>query len=226
MHPGENVMSEEHQNILQRVEVVRYGTTLIEDQAVPCCLGRDLMIYIPVAGVCSVIKVNPEDELRRIMEHRSLRQGLALISFAMINEETQEAVKTDLPCISLTRLHSWLNMIPAEEVLDEDMGKRLALMQDQLADLIYAYMGRPLLPEDIKVEREQSLAPEQARFYQVIEEVSHVKEDLSATQDSVEKMGKRLGALEVALSLRTPDGSFIDKRQQVSFAGCFRFTKV
>lgn len=210
-------MDNPQHSALPKISPAQYGSALIEEQVVPCCLGSDLMVYIPIAGVCKIVGLDADQEIERIRNHRALRQGLALVPFQYSAGEGAAPQSFDFPSISLTRLHAWLNLVPPETVQDEEMSRRLSVMQEQLADLIYAYMGRPMLPEEVRVEREQHLPQEQKDFYAALEEVSQVKQDLSLTRESVEQVDRRVKTLEMALSLRAPDGSFIDKKQQVIY---------
>jgi hypothetical protein len=197
-----------------RINVTQYGSALIEGQVIPCCVGRDLMIYVPVIGVCEAIGIPFEAEIERISNLHALYQGLVITPFRIRNQENGELETHEVAAISFTRLHTWLSSIPTDQVENEEMRGRLVAMQEHLADLIYAYMGRPLVPEELRQTQERSLGEEQQQFYASIEQVAKVQGQLSVTDEKLEKVANRVKLLEVSLSLSAPGSVFIDKKQQ------------
>jgi hypothetical protein len=196
------------------MQVTQYGSALIEGQVIPCCIGRDLMIYVPVIGVCEAIGIPVEAEIERISGLHALRQGLKRVPFRMRSAQGGELETREIAAISFTRLHTWLSGIPTGQVADEDMRARLAAMQEHLADLIYAYMGRPLIPDELRQTQERALPEEQQQLYASMEQVAKLQDQLNVTDEALEKVSHRVKTLEVALSFSAPGGSFIDKKQQ------------
>jgi hypothetical protein len=207
-------MSQTGTENLPRVSVTQYGSTFIEGRVVPCCVGGDLMIYVPVIGVCEAVGLDAEEETQRIRGHHALKQGLVQVAFRVRAPATGEVETRDFPAIAFTRLHTWLASIPAERVIDAEKRSRLEAMQEHLADLIYAYMGRSLLPDELRDTHERGLPEQQRAFYASVEQISRIEEQLRVTDETLEQIGQRLKTVEVALSFGPSEASFIDKRQQ------------
>ncbi len=191
---------------IPNVEALKYGAVLIEDQVIPCCIGVNNMVYIPIAGVCSAIRIPVDPEIERIKVNPSLSKGLAKLPFQVQGDDGQPT-SVMLESISITRLHTWLLQVPASIVPDEETQSRLVTMQDRLADVIYAYMGRPILSEEFRETMERQMPAELRAIFEAMEKVPSLEDDLNVVK-------QRLKILEVAISLSAPTGAFIDKRQQ------------
>jgi hypothetical protein len=188
------------------LDALKYGAVLVEGQVIPCCIGTNSMVYIPIAGVCGAIRIPVESEIERIQSNLSLSKGLAKLPF-QVQDNDGKVVNIMLDSISITRLHTWLLQIPAGVVPDEETRNRLVVMQDRLADVIYAYLGRPILPDEFRETMERPMPDDLKALFAAMEKVVNLEEGLDA-------VSQRVKMLEVALSLSAPTGSFIDKRQQ------------
>ncbi len=207
-------MAQHEYSDVPKMNVTKYGSVLIEDQVVPCCIGINGMIYVPVSGVCTVLQISVEQETARIYESASLRKGMADVPFQVIKSDREPTETVYYYAISITRLHSWLMQIPAELVPNDELRSRLTAMQDRLAEVVYAYLGRPLLPEEFRDTMERGVPEETRQLYEAISKISDLQSELSVTKESLEAVSGRVKILEVALSLGSPTGSFIDHRQQ------------
>ena len=92
-------------------------------------------------------------QVERIRAHHALQQGLVKIDFQVKYGETAFQTRS-LNAISITRLHTWLMMLEVSRVENQAIRPKLAAMQEELADLVYGYFGRPLLPPDMREELE------------------------------------------------------------------------
>ncbi len=51
-----------------------------------------------------------------------------MVSFASVDEEAQRSVR-DFPAITLSRLHTWLALIPSDLAPNEEMRTKLRIMK-------------------------------------------------------------------------------------------------
>ena len=114
-----------------------------------------------------------------------------MMEFVVI-ENGKESTRAFLS-INLTRLHTWLVGIPAERVDDAQMRLRLEAMQDNLADLVYAYFGRPLMPPDLLSEQETNLPHETQNRYATLDQ-------LQKTENTLAELEGRMNQIEVIIS--------------------------
>jgi len=190
-----------------KMKAVRYGQAIIEGASISCAVGENLLIYIPVMEICSAIRVPLENEEKRILESSSLRKGAVVMEFVVI-EKGKESPRAFLS-INLTRLHTWLAGIPAERVANLQARARLEAMQDNLADLVYAYFGRPLMPPDLLSEQETSLAEETKKRYATLEELQKAETTLTDLEG-------RINQIEVIISSKRV-GDFVTRDQREQF---------
>jgi hypothetical protein len=191
----------------EKMKAVQYGQAIIEGIPISCAVGENLHIYIPVFEICNAIQVPLEDEEKRILENSSLRKGVVMMEFVVI-ESGQESRHSFLS-INLTRLHTWLASIPAERITDASLRSKLETLQDDLADLVYAYFGRPLMPPDLLAEQETSLSEATKNRYATLEE-------LQKTESILADLEGRMNQLEVIISNKDV-GDFISRTQREQF---------
>ena len=91
-----------------------------------------------------------EEELGRIQGNHLIADGLFIIPFGILDSSGKTHME-DFPALSLTRLHTWLALIPAESVADEALRQKLVITQKELTDLIYGYFGRTIMPVEMIV---------------------------------------------------------------------------
>lgn len=193
---------------------LRYETVLFEGSLIPCALADDLNIYIPISAVCDILGIDANAQSQHIRRRRDLSRGLAQIEFEVRHGE--KAVRRQkLNAISLTRFHTWLSHISADEVKNEDARAALEKMQDNLADVVYAYFGRPLMPKDVLAEQEGSLSPDLRAFYEGIEQARQARHLAQTISDRMAALEDRLDGLEARLTPRLEE--FITPDQQRQF---------
>ena len=208
-------MTDQQPEPTKTLTVLRYGYVSIEGDSITCALGNDLMVYVPIVGVCQVIGGNPDQEERRIREDEALRDGLYSLDFNL--RKNGETVKTALACISWTRLHTWLAGISLEQVTDPDTRAKLLAMKRELADLVYAYFGRTALPADLKQEQETHLTREQRQFYASMEDVYQLNHRIDGLLETIEGLKQEVSHLKASVSLEPEQGELIDKNQKRQF---------
>jgi hypothetical protein len=196
------------------LKALRSETILFEGQILPCVLADDLNIYIPIAPVCDILGIGATPQAQHIRRHRSLRKGLALFEFEVRHGETATR-RQKLNAISLTRFHTWLSHIAVDELKNEAARSSLEKMQDNLADVIYAYFGRPVMPKDVLAEKEGSLAPDLRTFYEGIEQARQARQLAESAIDRLAALEDRLDGLEVRIAPRLEE--FITPDQQRQF---------
>ena len=186
-----------------------YASVVIEHIKVPCALSERLYVYIPLSGICDVIGIDPRLEEARIQKDPALNEGMVYMPFSV--ERVGEAVhEEDIPCISLTRLHTWLWGIDVDGVPEAGMQKKLLLLKRELADLAYAYFGRPMLSADLKAEERQQLSQEQQDRFDTLEQQYLLDHPTINEANPTEEPE---AALRVVVSSEPPEVEFIDDEQ-------------
>lgn len=184
-----------------------YGAVNFEGKDIPCAFGGEpgsYTAYILLNGICEAIGIPVDVEIERILGNHLLAKGLGLVVFPTMGENDQ-VVQVKRPAISLTRLHTWLALIPPETVSDE-MRAKLTATQEHFVDVVYAYFGRRLMPKEIREEDEPYLSEERKRLYKALEQAS----SLDARLTNVEK---QMQEFSVAISAGE-GGEFITADQQ------------
>lgn len=208
-------MNNQANNPIPRFTAVQYGSVSFENIDIPCAFGGEpgrFNAFILIEGVCHGIGIDPQGEIERIKENEILAGGLFMVPFASVDEEGQRSVR-DFPAITLSRLHTWLALIPSDLAPTEEMRTKLRNMKMELVDVLYGYFGRPLLPPDMRAEEETYLTPSQREFYKKLEEaaelpgrVNQMQGELHDLRDEVKRLTMRFGDLE--------SGEHIDVDQQ------------
>jgi len=210
------VSEQSHQKTLS---VVRYGSVgIFADNAqialVECAVGSDLNVYVALPGICEKIEIDVNSEIKRIQKDDSLLDGLAYLPFNYRNLGTGETDMKTQTCISMTRLHTWLAGIPQDAVKNEQMRTALTTMKRELADLVYAYFGRAMLPPDLLKEKETILPEGKQQFYDSVAAVYELKHRMEFAEDSIDALRNELSKLYVAVNLQHENSDFIDHIQQ------------
>jgi hypothetical protein len=117
--------------------------------------------------------------------------------------------------ISNKRLHSWLMTIPVDNLKNESSRETLYLMQERMAEVIYAWMAREGIPEDLREEQEQNLPPETRVLYAGIEDVKDAVELSELAHARIDELEEKINALETFWVENVAE--HIDKRQQKQF---------
>jgi len=201
------------------LSVVRYGSVgIFADNAqialVECAVGSDLNVYVALPGICEKIGIDANAEIERIQKDDSLLDGLAYLPFNYRNLGTGEAERKIQSCISMTRLHTWLTGINQDTVKDDQMRSALTTMKRELADLVYAYFGRAMLPPDLLKEKETILSEEKQQFYDSVAAVYELKHRMEFAEDSIDALRNELSKLFIAVNLQHENSDFIDHIQQ------------
>ncbi len=187
------------------LSVRQYASVVIDGIRIPCAITDQLFVYIPILGVCEVIGINSETEESRIQKDPALNEGLAYLPFSLrVAEKTFH--EEEIACINLTRLHTWLWGIDLEAVPNETTRAKLLVFKRELADLAYAYYGRPMLPPDLKAEGQQFLTEEQSSRFEILEK-QYLEDHPVGSEEAPEK------GFTVAVSSEPPSVEFIDDAQ-------------
>jgi hypothetical protein len=196
------------QSQFPHLHVRQYASVVIDGIRIPCAITDQLFVYIPVLGVCDVVGIDSVKEEDRIKKDPALNEGLAYLSFSLrIAENTFH--EEEIACINLTRLHTWLWGIDLEVVSNEKTRQKLLVFKRELADLAYAYYGRPMLPPDLKAEGQQFLTEEQSSRFEILEK-QYLDDHPVGTDETGEAPEK---GFTVAVSSESPSVEFIDEAQ-------------
>ena len=191
------------------LSVRQYASVVIDNMRIPCAITDQLYVYIPVLGVCEVIGADYQKEETKIQNDPALHEGLAYLPFSL-RDHSGQFRETKIACINLTRLHTWLWGIEIEALPSETMQHKLLIFKRELADLAYAYYGRPMLPQDLKAESQQFLTEEQKSRFEILEQQYLV--DHPTIQDENPEQPTENG-LTIAVSSEPPQVEFIDESQ-------------
>ena len=189
------------------MKVVQNGQAQIEGIQINCAVGENLHVYIPIVQICYALQIPYEIEEERILSNAALVNGTVMMEFSGI--ENGKEVRRLFLSINLTRLHTWLAGIPTESVPEISLRSKLAALQNNLADLVYAYFGRPLMPTDILAEQETNLPEETKKRYATIEQLQQAETTLADLQDRVVELEVIIAGKEV--------GDFITRQQRQQF---------
>lgn len=187
---------------LRRFNADQYGAVDFEGQHVPCAFGGQpgqMTALILVQGVCQIMEIPVETEIERIRGNHLLSDGLFLVPFLAVNEAGKPA-PVEYPAITLTRLHTWLAMIPPESVANEAMRQKLVHTQQDLTDVVYAYFGRRLLPQEIRAEDDRYLDAGRKEWYDRLEAVSRLDQRLTSAEQSLHDLSDQVDRLSIAIS--------------------------
>ncbi len=180
----------------------QYGVVDFENENIPCAFGGEpgkFTVFIMLQGVCQAVGLPMEPEIERIQGHHLLRDGLYLVPFQFMSAEGKITVR-NVHAITLTRLHTWLAMIPPESVTDETMRRKLIATQQELTDVIYAYFGRRLLPQEIRAEDEPYLDETRRQMYAKLEEAARLGDRLAGVEGVVQSLKQQVDRLSIAIS--------------------------
>ena len=196
----------------------QYGVVEFEGDHIPCAFGGEpghFTAFIMVQGVCQVIGIPLETEIARIQGHHLLRDGLFLVPFQFM-EANGKLITRAVPAITLTRLHTWLALIPPEIVPDETMQRKLETTQKELTDVIYAYFGRRLLPQEIRAEDDPYIDETRRQMYEKIEEASRLGDRLVHVENDMEDLKQQVGRLMIRISAgEAGDNISADQQEQL-----------
>jgi hypothetical protein len=195
-------MPEKSLDSLPHYRAENYGIVAFEEDQIPCAFGGEpgrFQVFILVQGICQAIGISAEAEIERIQKHHLLKDGLYLIPFQFMDEEGRVTTRA-VPAITLMRLHTWLAMIPPDVVMDERLRAKLVHTQKDLADVIYGYFGRRLLPEAMRAEEEPYLTPELRAWYRRLEEAANLGERVAGIASEVEGLKKQVDRLSIVVS--------------------------
>lgn len=187
----------------RHLKVRQYASVVIDGIRIPCAITDQLFVYIPVLGICDVVNVDSAKEEARIQKDPALNEGLAYLPFSLRDAENAFH-EEEIACINLTRLHTWLWGIDLEAVPNENTRQKLLVFKRELADLAYAYYGRPMLPADLKAEGQQFLTEEQSSRFEILEKQYLEDHPVSEAPEP---------GLTVAVSSEPPSVEFIDEAQ-------------
>jgi hypothetical protein len=193
----------------------QYGVVDFENENIPCAFGGEpgsFTAFIMIQGVCQAIGIPLEAEIARIQGHHLLQDGLYLVPFQFMDNNGKITAR-DMHAITLPRLHTWLAMIPPEMVPDEDLRRKLVVTQKELTDVIYAYFGRRLLPQEIRAEDDPYIDETRRQVYEKIEEASRLSDRVNSIEGAVEDLKKQVGRLLITVSAGE-EGDNINADQQ------------
>ena len=203
---------------IRRFPADQYGVVEFENDSIPCAFGGapgQFTAFIMIQGVCQAVGVSAETEVARIQEHHLLRDGLYLVPFQFMDANGKISTR-DVHAITLTRLHTWLAMIPPETVPDEEMRRKLVTTQKELTDVVYAYFGRRLLPQEMRVEDDRYLDETRRQMYEKIEEASRLGERIAGVEGEVRDIQQQVERLRIAISAgEAGDNINADQQEQL-----------
>lgn len=196
----------------------QYGVVDFENENIPCAFGGEpgrFTVFIMLQGVCQAVGLPVEPEIKRIQNHHLLRDGLYLVPFQFMNAEGKITTRS-VHAITLTRLHTWLAMIPPESVPDESLRRKLVATQQELTDVIYAYFGRRLLPQEMRAEDEPYLDETRRQLYARLEEAAKLGDRLVGVEGDVQEIKKQVDRLAIAISAgEAGDNINADQQEQL-----------
>ena len=211
-------MTDPSQLPIPRFASDQYGFVEFEGEIIPCAFGGEpgqLTALIMLNGVCQLIGMPVEGEVARIQNNHLLRSGLYLVPFQFVDSEGK-IIKRDSPAISLTRLHTWLALIPPETVPEESMRRKLEGMQQELADLVYWYFGRRLLPQEIRDEDDPYIDEARRNIFVKIEEAGQLSDRLASVEGEVENLKNWVSRLSITISAgEAGDSINADQQEQL-----------
>lgn len=189
------------------LSVRQYASVIIDGIRIPCAITDQLFVFIPILGICEVVGIDSHNEEIRIQKDPALNEGLAYMSFSL-RVTGNEFREQEIACINLTRLHTWLWGIDLDTVTGEKTRQKLLVFKRELADLAYAYYGRPMLPPDLKAEGQQFLNAEQTSRFEILETQYHADHPIGEESESSPEKG-----ITIAVSSEPPSVEFIDEAQ-------------
>lgn len=192
-------------------QIAGYAEVLFEGHKIPCAVGDDLYVYIPISGVCNILGIDTDAQVARIREHHALRQGLVKIDFPVQYGQKSRRM-TEVNAISITRFHTWLATISVDRIENQEIREDLAKMQENLADVIYAFFGRKLVPRELLEEQEAPLSQPLKDFYEAVESARLTHEMAVTLRDRVVALEERFDGLEAAISPKIVE--YITPQQQ------------
>ncbi|MHC1733380.1 MAG: phage antirepressor N-terminal domain-containing protein [Bacteroidales bacterium] len=184
-------------------ETSQYGAVDFEGCHVPCAFGGEpgeFTAFILIQGVCQIIGLPVEEEIARIQGSHLLKDGLFMVSFPTVGEDGK-TTRRDFHVITLQRLHTWLALIPPESVDNEDMKQKLIVTQKELSDVVYAYFGRRILPQEIRAEDDRYLQPDRKALYEKLEEASQLGDRLNYVTQQLGQLSERVNRLAITISV-------------------------
>jgi hypothetical protein len=203
---------------IPRFPADQYGVVEFENENIPCAFGGppgQFTALIMIDGVCQAVGVSPAAEVERIQAHHLLRDGLYLVPFQFMDAYGKLSTR-DVHAITLTRLHTWLAMIPPDSVPDETMRQKLIVTQKELTDVIYAYFGRRLLPQEMRAEDDRYLDDTRRQLYEKLEEASQLGDRLAGVEGEVRGLQQQVNRLEIAISAgEAGDNINADQQEQL-----------
>jgi len=193
---------------------------IIEGHRVKCVaatVNNQLMFYIQIRDVCEIFGVNPEGQIERIRNHHALRKGLVKVDIPGEYGEKGAVRVEKRNAISANRFHAWLTTISVERLdVDEETKQHLYDFQDAAADVLYAFFGRQIVPNDILEEQEANLPVAVRDFYAAMDQARMAMEKVDAVENKVLLLDDRLSRLEIFLKPHQ-DEEIITKPQQRQF---------
>lgn len=186
--------NQDHTPIPRFTASVHYGSVKFEDLTLPCAYGGQpglFTAFILVEGICTGLGIGLEQELERIQSKKLLSNGLFLVPFPTADAHGKVS-SADYPAITLSRLHTWLALIPPEVVTSPEQRQKLENMQQELADVLYGYFGRPLLPPDMRAEEESYLSESERQFYRSLEEASQLPGRVNDLENQVRDLSEKI----------------------------------
>lgn len=211
-------MPEPSQTPIPHYRTDQYGFVEFEGEHIPCAFGGDpgrFTVFIMIQGVCQAIGVPLDGEVARIQGHHLLQDGLFLVPFQFVDAGGR-LVTRDVPAITLTRLHTWLAMIPPASIPDDTMRRKLVITQKELTDVIYAYFGRRLLPQEIRAEDDPYIDETRRQIYEKIEEASRLGDRVTSVEGDVADLKKQVGRLAISISAgEAGDNINADQQEQL-----------
>ena len=183
---------------LPHFETQQFGAVDFEGQYVPCAFGGapgQLTAFILLDGVCRIVGIPVENEIERILTNHLLVDGLGLVSFPAIGEDGK-AFRSEQPAISLMRLHTWLALIPPETIESDELRQKLVNTQLHFSNVVYAFFGRRLLPQEIRAEDDPYVNTDRKRLYDALETAGQLDTRLTSVEEQVKQLSIAISAGE------------------------------
>jgi hypothetical protein len=203
---------------IPRFHTDQYGVVEFENENIPCAFGGEpgrFTVFIMLQGVCQAIGIPLEPEVARIQGHHLLQDGLFQVPFQFL-DAAGKVITRDVAAITLTRLHTWLAMIPPEIVPGDEVRRKLAATQKELTDVVYAYFGRRLLPPEIRAEDDPYIDATRRQMYKMVEEASRLGERVSGVEGAVDDLKKQVDRLMISISAgEAGDNINADQQEQL-----------
>lgn len=155
-------------------------------------LASDRKVYVPMVGLCQAMDLKTQSQIRRIEENEAVSDALVPLrmTWAYGNEAVRER---EMYCLRLDVLPFWLGTLQPSRISNEKKRQRIILFQREFVAVAWAAFRREILPEDMLVEMETTLPPQEQAFLSAMDDAMTLYRQMGQLEE-------RVSALEAKLS--------------------------